>query len=138
MNIQGIIHQNQLWVQLKVSGYHNSKDIWFRIDTGFDGELSLPVNLAIPLGLALVGESSYNIAGGGVSSPFRFVASIQWGSKSKLASIDVDRGQTPLLGMNLLVDYLLLVDFKQKTLLIREPEEKKEETGKKEDIVKEG
>ncbi len=122
MIIQGQIFQNQPWVQLKISGYHGSQDIWFRIDTGFDGELSLPVNLAIPLGLALVGESQYSVAGGGTSMPFKFVASIQWGSKSKLASIDVDRGATPLLGMNMLRDYVLIADFKKNTLMISEPE----------------
>lgn len=132
MNIQGIIHDNKLWVPIKISGYHGSKDIWFRIDTGFDGELSLPVQLAIPLGLALVGESEYSIAGGGKYTPFKFVASIQWGSLNKLASIDVDKGETPLLGMSLLIDHTLFVDFKKRILVIQEAQESKAEESKNE------
>ncbi|MDD5291323.1 MAG: hypothetical protein PHZ04_04410 [Patescibacteria group bacterium] len=121
MLINGIIHNDQLWVKLKLAGYHGSKEIYFLIDTGFDGELSLPVSLAIPLGLALVGESEYKIAGGTSYNPLKFVASIQWGSQNKLASVDVDKGDTPLLGMRLLTNYTLFVNFKTKSLVIEEP-----------------
>ncbi len=126
MIINGIVDNDQLWVKIKVSGYHGSKDIFFRIDTGFDGELSIPIQLAVPLGLALVGESEYGIAGGGKSNPLKFVASIQWGSQTKLVSADVDRTSIPLLGMKLLHDYILLADFKKKELIIKEAEKESE------------
>ncbi len=127
MIIKGIIDKDdRLWVKIKVSGYHGSKDIFFRIDTAFDGELSIPVELAVPLGLALVGESEYGIAGGTTLTPMKFVASIQWGSQSKLVSVDIDRTPTPLLGMKLLHNYTLLANFKNKSLIIEEAEEEKQ------------
>jgi predicted aspartyl protease len=125
MIIKGIIdEQNRLWVKIKVAGYHGGRDIFFRIDTAFDGELSIPVSLAVPLGLPLVGESEYSIGGGGISRPFKFIVSIQWGSQNRLATADVDQTKAPLLGMGLLNGYILLADFKNKTLIIKEPEEK--------------
>jgi predicted aspartyl protease len=128
MIIAGIITDtDQLWVSIKVSGYHRSKDIFFRIDTGFDGELSIPISLAVPLGLPLVGESEYSVAGGGTTKPMKFIASIQWGSQNKLVSTDVDNTSTPLLGMKLLHNYTLLADFSKKSLIIKESEEKPEE-----------
>lgn len=133
MIIRGIVDDDdELLVKIRVSGYHGSKDIWFRIDTAFDGELSIPISLAVPLGLALVGESEYEIAGGAKSNPLKFVASIQWGSQTKLVSADVDKTVTPLLGMKLLHNYVLHADFKNKKLTIEEAgiEEKKKEPEK--------
>lgn len=128
MIINGIVDEhNGLWVKLKVSGYHSEKDIYFRIDTGFDGELSIPISFAVPLGLPLVGESSYNVAGGGQSNPLKFIASVQWGTKTKLVSADVDKTTIPLLGLGLIKDYVLTIDLKNRTLLIKEPEVKKDE-----------
>ncbi|MGB2762434.1 MAG: hypothetical protein WBC21_02735 [Minisyncoccales bacterium] len=135
MIIKGTIdEQNRLWVKIRVAGYHGGRDIFFRVDTAFDGELSVPVSLAVPLGLALVGESEYSIGGGGTSRPFKFIASIQWGSQSRLATVDVDQTKSSLLGMGLLNGYILLADFKNKTLIIKEPEAEKttDETDTKE------
>jgi len=131
MIIKGIIDgQNRLWVKIRVAGYHGGREIKFRVDTAFDGELSLPVSLAVPLGLALVGESEYGIAGGGTHKPLKFTASIQWGSKNKLATADVDQGTTPLIGMGLLNGYVLLADFDKKELVIKEPESGEKESNK--------
>lgn len=121
MIIHGIVDdRNRLWVKIKVGGHHNSQEISFRIDTGFDGELSLPISKAVPLGLTLVGESEYSVVGGAKNNPLKFSASIQWGSHTKLVSVDVDKTATPLLGMGLLVDYALVADFRKKTLKITE------------------
>ena len=121
MIIHGIVDdKNRLWVKIEVTGYHGNKPIIFRIDTGFDGELSIPSSQAVPLGLPLVGESSYSVAGGGVVNTLKFSASIQWGSQKKLVSVDVDKTPTALLGMGLLIDYALVADFKKKTLKITE------------------
>lgn len=123
MIINGLVDdKNSLWVKLRVSGYHGGKDIFFRIDTAFDGELSMPVSLAVPLGLPLIGESEYQIAGGATFQPLKFTASIQWGTQNRLATVNVDQSKIPLLGLGLLNGYVLLVDFKEKTLMIKEPE----------------
>lgn len=123
MLINGIIDEhNCLWVKIEVAGYHASKGIWFRVDTGFDGELCIPVSLAVPLGLALVGQSEYGISGGGVNRPLKFTASIQWGTKNRLTTVDVDQTSTPLIGLGLLNKYRLLADFDKKTFVIEEPE----------------
>jgi len=131
MVISGIIDKhNRLWVRVRVAGYHASKEIWFRIDTAFDGELSIPVSLAVPLGLALVGESEYGISGGGVNRPLKFTASIQWGTKNRLSTVDVDQTAQPLLGLGLLNGYILLADFDKKTLVIKEAENGQKEIEK--------
>jgi len=112
-----------LWVRITVAGHtdqHN--DVEALIDTGFTGELLLPLRLAVPLGLRLVGVSRVQLADGSISQQMLFSASIGWGSVLREVTVNVvDGTDVPLIGGGLLDGYVLHVNFEQKQLTIKEP-----------------
>jgi clan AA aspartic protease len=122
MIINGRIDEkNQLWIDVTVEGLSNKQDIPVLIDTGFTGELQLPLSIAVPLGLRLdaVGKSEY--ADGRVSGEMFFSGAISWGTTKRDVTIIVSDSDTALLGGGLLHGYLMVVDFEKKQLIIKEP-----------------
>ena len=116
-----IDEKNQLWVEITVGGEHNQQTIPALIDTGFTGELQLPLKVAVPLGLRLEGAARYQLANGSVTQQMLFSASILWGTTTRLVTLNVADTDTALIGGGLLHGYVLLVDFDKKQLIIKEP-----------------
>lgn len=116
-----IDERNQLWVPLTVGGSTQKKKIEVLVDTGFSGELALPLQIAIPLGLQLTAAGEYQYANGSRSLEMVFTGSLDWGSQNRLVAITVLNSDVPLLGGGLLHGYVLLVDFEKKQLMIKEP-----------------
>lgn len=116
-----IDEKNQLWVPLIVGGLTQKRKIEVLVDTGFSGELALPLQLAIPLGLQLTAAGEYQYANGSRSIEMIFTGSLDWGSKNRLVAVNVLNSDVPLLGGGLLHGYTLTVDFKKKKLTIKEP-----------------
>ncbi len=114
--------KNQLWVPITVAGEHGQQKVSELLDTGFTGELQLPLQIAVPLGLKLVGVARYKLADGSISNQMIFSASISWGTKTRsvTASVVID-AEDVLMGVGLLHGYALVVDFQQKQLVIKEP-----------------
>ncbi len=98
-----------------------SKKIDAIVDTGFTGELQLPLKLAVPLGLRLDGVGTFELADGSKSRQMLFSALISWGTRTKPVTVSVADSDTALLGGGLLHGYLLLADFEKKMLMIKEP-----------------
>jgi len=116
-----IDEQNQLWVNITVGGQHSQQEIPAQIDTGFTGELQLPLTVAVPLGLRLVGVGSFKLADGSQTQQMLFSASILWGTTTRAVTVNVVDSDTALIGGGLLHGYVLLVDFEKKQLIIKEP-----------------
>lgn len=116
-----IDEKNQLWVAITVAGQHNQQTIPVLIDTGFTGELQLPLKVAVPLGLRLEGAAQYQLADGSMIKQMLFSASIVWGTTTRLVTLNVADTDTALMGGGLLHGYILLVDFEKKQLTIKEP-----------------
>ncbi|MDO8452000.1 MAG: hypothetical protein Q7S76_03980 [bacterium] len=116
-----IDEKNQLWVSMTVGGLHSKQIIEALIDTGFNGELLLPLQIAIPLGLQLAGAASYRLADGSISQQMLFTANIGWGTTNRPTTVSVVNSGTALIGGGLLHGYVLLVDFKKRQLTIKEP-----------------
>lgn len=114
--------KNQLWVPIEVAGDTDHKEISALLDTGFTGELVLPLHIAVPLGLKLVGISSCTLGNGLETKQMLFSASIKWGTqKRSVTAIVVADTEEVLMGVSLLHGYALLVDFQQKQFVIKEP-----------------
>lgn len=113
--------RNRLWVTITVTGNQGQQQIEALIDTGFTGELLLPLSIAVPLGLTLAAVGSYKLADGSTSRQMLFSASVAWGSSKKLATVNVVDTDDALMGGGFLHGYLLVVDFEKKTLIIKEP-----------------
>ena len=122
MILQGHIDDsNQLWVTIKVGGDHSAQDIRALIDTGFTGDLWLPLRIAVPLGLKLTAISECQLADGSISNQMLFSAVISWGTKTRPITVIVADVEDALIGGGLLHGYTLLVDFQKKRLTITEP-----------------
>jgi clan AA aspartic protease len=117
-----IDERNQLWVNITVSGINSSQKIPCLIDTGFTGELLLPLKIAIELGLRLTSITSYTLGDGSKVNSMLFETSIEWGTLQKrLVTVSVMDVDEALMGGGLLHGYTLFADFEKKALLIKEP-----------------
>ena len=122
MILQGHIDdRNQLWVPITVAGLQGQENISALIDTGFTGELLLPLKIAVPLGLKLAGIAPYQLADGSISKQMLFSAAITWGTQTRAITVNVIDVEHALIGGGLLHGYVLTVDFQQKQLFIKEP-----------------
>lgn len=64
-------------VKLTVGGRKRSGDIDAVLDTGFDGYLSLPVSMAVQLGLELIGTDTVQYADGRTARELVFTDSVE-------------------------------------------------------------
>ena len=90
------------------------------IDTGFDGALSVPIPLAIPLGLELHGWASYELADGTVRRDLTFQGIVHLGEETRRTEIILTEAEDALLGSELLAGYVLEIDYGNRTVEIRE------------------
>ena len=81
------------------------------IDTGYNGDLTLPGNVIAGLGLAAAGARQGMLADGTVSTLEVFLATVSWHGKPKdVLALKVEGA--PLVGMRLLHDCRLTVEVR--------------------------
>ena len=79
------------------------------IDTGFNGELTLPKEIAEALALPLVGNRRAELADGNSITLDACLATVRWGDQDReVLALQTDGG--PLIGMNLLAGHRVLMD----------------------------
>ena len=59
--MRGYFENNRLYLELAISGLlkQDGRVVKAHVDTGYDGELTMPLNEAFPFGCALVGAKDY-------------------------------------------------------------------------------
>lgn len=124
MNITGRIDEkNQLWVEVTVGKEGSTQQtLECLVDTGFTGEIQLPISVAVPLGLKLIGAASFELADGVGRAKMLFEGDICWGTTTRAVTAIVSPSSTPLLGSGLLSGYELIANFKTKKFSIKEPD----------------
>ena len=73
----------------------------FILDTGFDGDLSLPTQILQGLDVAAEGERIIELADGSRTTTYEWSAIVRWYGAARPITIAESAGE-PLLGMNLL------------------------------------
>lgn len=104
-------------VRITVIGTHDEIAVDAVIDTGFDGDLCLPVQMGIKLGLELRGLTRVELADGTVKQELVFAGVARLGRKRKDVNILLTESEDALLGTNVL-SYLEL-DFVNRTVRLR-------------------
>jgi len=104
-------------IRITVVGTHGEATVDAVIDTGFDGDLCLPILIAIKLGLELRDVMSVELADGTIKQELLFAGVVQLGRQRKDVNILLTESDDALLGMNLL-SYLEL-DFVNRTVRLR-------------------
>jgi len=104
-------------VRITVTGLYKAITIDAVIDTGFDGDLCLPIQVGIELGLELKDVTRVELADGTIKQEFVFAGTARLGRSQKDVNILLTESNDALLGTNML-SYLEL-DFLARTVKIR-------------------
>ena len=112
--------RNHPKIKLAVGGAKQSNLLEAILDTGFDGYLSLPINIAVTLGIELTAVVAVEYADGRTSQELVFSVRVDFDGKEKIVPATLTAGAEALAGTALLADYELKLNFpKQKINLER-------------------
>jgi clan AA aspartic protease len=96
---------------VEIAGRRRSAVLEAIIDTGFDGDISIPVRVATALGLELVGTELFELADGSQKEELVFAGRARMAGKSSRVRMLISDSQDTLIGTRLLADCRLTVDF---------------------------
>ena len=91
-------------------------DTW--VDTGFTGDLVLPKSLIASLGLPLGPTVRAILANGLEINIDTFSCQVQWFGTWTDVEVLANDGQFPLLGVGMLRDHRLVIDYPRKSLTL--------------------
>ena len=101
-------------VAITVRGARRDVTLEAVIDTGFDGQLCLPVSLAVEIGLELYGAQQTQLADGSIRSDLVFLGQVGFvGQRTQEVEILLTESDDALLGVGFLMDWRLEIDFSQ-------------------------
>jgi len=90
------------------------------IDTGFDGDVCIPADTAVTLGLDLIDQIEVELADGSRNRELVFGGFAVFLGKKRMVEILLTEGDETLVGTNLMSDCKLAVDFRaEKVALTR-------------------
>lgn len=105
-------------VNLAVIGRKQTVNITATLDTGFDGFLSLPINIAVSLGLELTGMVEVEYADGRTSRELVFSADVNLDGSTKNVTATLTGGSEALAGTALFNDYEVRFKFRDQKISI--------------------
>lgn len=107
-----------LRVSVKALGPSSGTQLEAWIDTGFTGELVLPQSVVSALGLPQSGTVGAELGDGSDVVMKTYTCLIEWFGQQKQIEVVGNDGQHPLLGVGLLREHRLTVDYPSRTLRI--------------------
>ena len=110
--------QRHPMVKLAVAGSKKRRLITAILDTGFDGFLSIPITVAVTLGLELSDIVQVQYADGRVSNELVFNANIEIDGKLKEVKATLTGSVEALAGTLLFSDKKVTLDFSHKSIRI--------------------
>ena len=99
-----------------VSATEFELDSW--IDTGFTGELVIPLQQVVRFNLPLGSAIRAGLADGSEVELNAYTCLLDWFGEWKQIEVIANEGQFPLLGVGLLLDHALYIDYPGKTLSV--------------------
>src|SRR5439155_5458936 len=96
---------------VEVIGSRQTLELTAIVDTGFDGDLCIPIRVAVQLGLELVGEEFVELADGKRSYELVFAGSARLFGETHEGRIMLTTSQDALIGTRLLNRYPLAIQF---------------------------
>ncbi len=97
--------------ELEVQGTRGSASITAIIDTGFEGDLCLPVSVAVGHGLELVSQVPIELADGTQKLELVFAGSVVFLDRQREVFIYLTDSDDALVGTHLLSNCRLSIDF---------------------------
>jgi clan AA aspartic protease len=105
-------------IRVRASSNEPERDALVWIDTAFDGELVLPERIVREMNLVHTGAMSATLADGREVILESFHCSVEWFGTWRDVEVIANEGRLPLLGIGLLRDRQLFVDFVGKSLML--------------------
>src|SRR6266851_5481108 len=99
------------WTEVEVGGTRRSVVMDAIIDTGFDGEVCVPLDLGVTLGLELIAVTLVELADGSKKRDLLFAGKAKFLKKKQDVEISITNGEEALIGTALLAGCRLSVDF---------------------------
>jgi len=85
------------------------------IDTGFDGEVCMPIRTAVQLGLGLIGVTTVELADGTKKEELVFQGRARLNNLEQEVEILLTEGEEALTGLRLFEGARITIDFARKT-----------------------
>lgn len=110
---------NQPKIQITLEGHRTERTIDAIIDTGFNGDICLPISTAIELGLELWACQTTELADGSLKTDLVFIGRAALADQPMTdVEILLTESEDALLGTAMLLDYKLKVDFAKRAVKI--------------------
>jgi len=110
-----------LRAEIEVKGALRSKAVSALIDTGFDGYICLPIEIAIQLGLTLFAYEPFELADGSRRRELVFLGFAQFGEGPEApVEIVLTESKDTLIGIDMLAEMKMEADFKKRSLKVVE------------------
>ena len=107
-------------VDLEVIGAQKSAKIKALVDTAFSGYVSVPFSIAKDLGLVLCGEERFELANGQWLPQYKFRSAVKFLGATQEVEVVLTESATPLVGLLLLADCRVTIDFpSEKVSIVR-------------------
>lgn len=106
-------------IRLTVAGARQNNVLEAILDTGFDGYLSLPINVAVTLGIELVAIISVEYADGRKSQELVFSVEVDFDGKRRIVPATLTAGAETLAGTALLAEYKLWINFPRRKIVLQ-------------------
>ena len=111
--------RNHPKIRFTVVGARKSSLLEAILDTGFDGYLSLPISIAVTLGIELITIIPVEYADGRRSQELVFSVRVELNGKEKIVPATLTAGAETLAGTALLAKYELLVNFPRRKITLQ-------------------
>lgn len=105
-------------IDVTVFGNRAQATVSAAVDTGFGLHLSLPVEVAVGLGLELSTFAEFELADGTVNTELVFDGQVQWDGAMRNAEMLVTFSADALIGIPLLEGYDVHLDFRNRRMTI--------------------
>lgn len=106
-------------IQVAVIGTRGQRIIEALIDTGCDGDLCLPIQVAIQLGLDLIATQQFELADGSIQNRLVFSGEMELVDIERFVEIILTESKEALIGSGLFRDKTLEIDYLNREVLIK-------------------
>lgn len=111
--------RNHPKIKLTVVGARKSSLLEAILDTGFDGYLSLPISIAVTLGIELTSIIPVEYADGRRSQELVFSVRMDFDGKEAIVPATLTAGSEALAGTALLAKYELRINFLHQKIILQ-------------------
>ena len=119
--IEGFIDKHgHAIIEVEVGGSRTTVKLSALVDSGFDGELCIPIEVAVSLGLELVAAQVVEFADGSTKKELVFEGRAWWEGKSRPIQVYLTESEQALVGTELLIARLVTLDFRSGVVRIEE------------------